>query len=235
MDFKNFIYLNDRQRSVISLGLVLSVAFSGLVIVAASYGFISQDFKPFGFELFKMSAAACAIWILVLLHTSSNSKRRIEQEMDRFLSIDLVGAFGSYVTPVKNYPLDPLNVGLSLRVVARTSNSSIYTISNNLAEVSFYCRVTLQEVIVLFYLPEKHKDNWIEIYKTALEFWDQNGVGYSVVGVHPAMWHRTKSNMLEIRILRPVSRSFLFDVAERMDLSEKIVGDARAMLMGSIS
>lgn len=235
MDFKSFIYLSDRQRWFISAGLAASLAGTAAIIFLSLLEPKDPELRAFGFELFKLIVTASAVWILVLLHTSSNSAKRINQEINKFLTADLQRAFDTYVTPVKGFPLDPLNVNLAFNAVVRTPNSAIYKMSKidhgETSEIHFFCRITLCEIITLFYLPSRHKDDWQSTYQTAFSFWDENSIKYSNAGVHRALWHPEKLEMLEIRTLRSISRNFLFEAAERLDVSEKIIGDARAMLM----
>jgi hypothetical protein len=237
MDIKNFIYLSDRQRTLISAGLIVSTIISVAVVLLSLIKFSDPELRLFGFEIFKLTATASGIWILVLLHTSSNSAKRINEEIDNFLTIDLERAFKTYVTPIKGFPLDPLNTGLQLSTVVRTTNSAIYRISkNNSGEsltVYFYCRITLGEIITLFYLPSRHQHSWEDVYQSALEFWSESKISFSNSGVHSALWHPEKQEMLEIRVIRPISKGFLFEAAERLDLSEKLIGDARALLLRS--
>ncbi len=231
MDFKNFIYLNDSQRIYISIALALSLIFSICVVGATVTVYQNENFRLFGLEVFKITSTASAVWVLVLLHTSSNSKKRINQEIDRFLAVDIIDAFKALVTPVKGYPLDPLNVDLKLEVIVRTSNSVICKLSDKESEIFFYCRVTLSEIIVLFYLPEEYSENWRDTHKAAFDFWDQNNVKYANVGVRTANWHPQMVRFTEISVVRSISRNFLFDAIDRIDTSEKIIGDARAFLI----
>jgi hypothetical protein len=234
IEAKKFLFLNKIQRWGISLGLFLALSGAIFLIVFSKIIEPDNDLKILGIDLVKMCLTAIAAWIVVLLYVKTNSFERIVKEKISFLTIDIPKAFRTATEAQKSLPLDPVNESLSIEIILQTASTAIYKFSNLMVDkpLFFYCKISLHNLQLLFFLPPEHGENYLTIYRSAISFWTKSDVGCEVNGIVAARWlGSTDKRFFELLALRKLPEDFLFDEGLRTHYSEIVFGDARAILL----
>jgi len=238
LNTKSYFYLSRGQRIAVSMLLAAAVVASLGLVYIGEYVLHDNEIKLLGVDIAKMSFTATGIWFFLVLYGSSNSKQRILKEIRDFLKFDIPEMAAMYNTDFdgKN-KLDKLNGGFKTVPVTDITNSTIYEFSRDgyTAPIHFYCRVTLSEIITIFYVPAAFAGSWRRIYRPCTDFLASRQIEFSGTGTQPALWLKRMSKddpieRFEVRVIRPIHAGFLFDAAARMDASEKIFGDCLAFL-----
>lgn len=233
---KSYFYLSNYQRVMVTVFLVLGFILSVFLIYAGKYILHDDDIKVLGIDIVKMTLTVTAVWIFLALYGSSNSKKRILREMHNFLSVDLPSMTRLRNDGLNGGGLKKLHSGYTLKPIIGISNSTIFEFSraNSRLSIHVYCRVTLEEVIIIFFLPAEFETNWEIIYQSCIEFLERSKIECEPTGKRRALWitdgveDETAPAKFEVRFRRTLSAGFLFDAAARMDLSEKFFGDCVA-------
>lgn len=229
---KKFIFLSNRQRMMVSLLLGALLAISIVLLIASKYSLHDQEIKLLSIDIIKLTITAWGAWGLILLYASANSLKRIRHETKMFLEEDIPRAFESSTVDVGNSLIDPVNIGLKLKIVAETYNSTIYEFSNGSGfAIHFLCKLNVRDLAILIFLPEDHAANYLVIYHTSLTFLHENDAKVMFMGVFEEHWLPNQQKRMQIHIQRNVGDDFLFDAAKRLYFADSIFGDLRAFLV----
>jgi hypothetical protein len=232
LETKKFIFLSRRQRNGVSFLLGTLLVISIALLLLAKLKFQDQEVKALSIDLIKLTVTAWGAWGLILLYASANSFERISKETSIFLEQDISRAFSMPTLQMGNHAIDPLNLGLNLKIIAENYQSAIYEFSNPQGfSIHFHCRLNVYDLTVLIYLPPDHADKYQKIYETSLAYLQENGVKVMPMGVFESHWLEDKEKRFQIQIIRSVGDDFLFDAAKRVYLAGCIFGDIRAFYL----
>lgn len=234
IEAKKFIFLSRWQRNAVSTVLGTLLLISSVLLYLCKTSLQDPEIKLMSIDLIKLTVTAWGAWGLILLYASSNSFSRIDKETLAFLKDDLSRPFllASSQAQATDLKSEPTGDTPQLRLISESYQGVKYAYGIDSFKIYFLCRLNVQELSVLVYLPAKHEKDCETIYKTSLSYLrEKSETKVTLMGVNDAGWLEPGQKRFELQIFRLLSEDFLFDASKRIYISSGVFGDIRAFFL----